>query len=204
MAADLRTASLDLDANVALAVDVLVDDLALHEAQGVEHLHDRCVPLLLERPRDLRREPVMGMDQVVGPSLRRGVLEQLRREFVEVLVDLHLRPVPHRAGLDVDDPSVRTELLDPWVVLLAPASEDVDLDASRAEVPRELPYVDVHPPGVATAQFRQGAGMDGEHGDPSRHGLAAPNDAGSRDTDRARPMEDRPSLRERTLRRTCG
>src|SRR2546430_15252776 len=90
-----------------------------------------------------------------------------------MLVDVHLRPVADRAGLNVDDPGVRTELLDPRVVLLAPASEDVDLDASRAEVPRELAHVHVHATGVAAAELRQGTRMDRDHRDPSGHGRDA-------------------------------
>ena len=115
----------------------------------------------------------MRVHEVVRLPLRGGVLEKLRREFVEVLVHVHLRPVPDRAGLNMDDPGVRTDLLDPRVVLLAPASEDVDLDASRAEVPRELAHVHVHATGVAAAELRQGTRMDRDHRDPSGHGRDA-------------------------------
>ena len=115
----------------------------------------------------------MRVHEVVRLSLGGGVLEKLRREFIEVLVHVHLRPVADRAGLNVDDPGIRTELLDPRVVLLAPASEDVDLDASRAEVARELAHVHVHPTGVAATELRQGTRMDRDHRDPSGHGRDA-------------------------------
>ena len=63
---------LDRDAHVALAVDVLVHDLALHEAERVEHLDPRHAPLRREHPRDLGREPVVRVDQVVASGPRRS------------------------------------------------------------------------------------------------------------------------------------
>src|SRR5205807_6239242 len=110
----------DLDPEVALAVDVLVHDLSLHETEGVEQLHDRDVPYLLEAARDLRREPVMRVHEVVRLFLRRCVFDELVGELVEALVYLHLRPVADGARLDIYHARVRTELLDPWVVILAP------------------------------------------------------------------------------------
>src|SRR5207245_2138419 len=85
--------ALDLGPDVALAIDVLIHHLALHETQGVEHLDDRHLPPLLERARDLRREPVVGVDDVVGTLLLLYLGDQLLGEFVEMLEHGHFRPV---------------------------------------------------------------------------------------------------------------
>ena len=114
----------------------------------------------------------MGVDEVVALAFGGHVLEELLAELVEMLVDGHLRPVPDRSGLDVDDACVRAELLDARVVPLAPACEDVDLDAARAEIARELADVHVHAARVAAAELRERARVDGEHRD-SRHGRVA-------------------------------
>ena len=111
--------ALDVDPDVALTVDVLVQDLAFHEAERVEHLHDRDLPALLERAGDLGGEPVVRVDDVVRAALSLDLFDELRRcvfdellgELVEVLVDGHLRPVAQRTRSDVDHPAVRTECL---------------------------------------------------------------------------------------------
>src|SRR5260221_9139888 len=88
-----------------------------------------------------------------------------RGELVEAVVDLHLRDVADRAGLDVDHPRTGHDLLDLGVIVLALTRVDVDLDAAAREVSRELPDVEVHPTGVAAAELRHRAGVDREHRD---------------------------------------
>ena len=157
--------TLDLDPNVAFAVDVLVHDLALDEAEGVKHLDRWDLPALLERPRDLRREPVVRVQDVVCPTLLLDLGDELRGELVEMLVHVDLWPVPKRSRRDVDHACVRAERLDARIVFLAPPGEDVDLDAARAEVARELAHVHIHPTGVAAAQLRERARVHRDHRD---------------------------------------
>ena len=106
---------------------------------------------------DLGREPVVRVEEVVGAALRCDVLLELRRELVEVVVHVHLRPVAHRSRLDVDHARVLAEVLDTRVVLLPPAREDVDLDAAASELARELAHVDVRATGVAPTELRERA-----------------------------------------------
>jgi len=115
----------------------------------------------------------VGVHEVVRLSLGSRVLEKLGRELVEMFVHIHLWPVADRPRLDVDHSGVRAELLDPRVVPLAPAGEDVDLDATRAEVARELAHVHIHPARVASAELRERARVHRKHRDPSRHVIRA-------------------------------
>src|SRR6266404_8843043 len=115
----------------------------------------------------------MGMNDVVRASFTFDLFDELLGELVEMLVDRHLRPVPQRPGLNVDHPSVRPESLYPRVVLLPPAREDVDLDATATDIARELAYVNVHSAGVAAPELGQRARMDREHRDAADHDLAA-------------------------------
>ena len=135
---------LDRDAHVALAIDVLVHDLALDQAERVEHLDARHAPARRQRSRDLGREPVVRVDQVVTQALVAHILLDLGGELVEMLVDVHLRPVPHRTRGDVDHARVVAERLNAWVVLLAPAGEDVHGDAATPQLARQLANVHVH------------------------------------------------------------
>src|SRR5439155_25636430 len=114
-----------------------------------------------------------GMDEVVRADLSRNVFVELARELVEVVVDVHLRPVPDGPRFDVDHARVLAELLDARVVPLAPAREDVHLDTTLAECARDLAHVDVHAAGVATAELRERARVDREHRDAARHGSGA-------------------------------
>src|SRR5205807_865315 len=120
--------------DVALAVDVLIHHFALHEAQGVEHLDDRHPPPLLERARDLRREPVVGVDDVVRALLLLDLGDQLLGELVEMLEHGHLRPVAKGSRLNMDHSAVGSQGLDAGVVLFPPAGEDIDPMSARAQI----------------------------------------------------------------------
>src|SRR5438552_19211298 len=115
----------------------------------------------------------MRVHEVVRLFLRRCVFDELVGELVEVLVYLHLRPVADGARLDMDHARVRTELLDPWVVLLAPTREDIDLDTACAEVARKFAHVDAHATGAAAAKLRTRTRPDRDHRAPAGHDAGA-------------------------------
>ena len=160
--------ALDLDTHVALTIDVLVQHFTLDQAERMEHLDDGDVPALLERPRHLRRKPVVRVHDVVAPALAFDMLEELRGELVEMLIHGHLRPVADRTRWNVNDACVGPDLLDARVVLLPPAREHVDLDAALAEVARELAHVDIHTARIAAAELRQRARVHRDHRDARR------------------------------------
>ena len=160
-----RTA-LDLDAYVTLGVDVLVHHLALHEAQRVEHLDPRDAPLRREDPRDLGREPVVRVNEVVAKPLLRDVRVDPRCELVEAVVDVHLREVADRTGFDVDHPGAGHDLLDLGVIVLPLPGVHVDLDAATREIARQLADVHVHPARVAATELRHRTRVYGQHRHP--------------------------------------
>jgi len=92
----LDRATLDRDTHVTLRVHVLVHDLALHEPERVEHLDPRHSPLWAEHPRDLRRQPVMRVDDVIAQVVLRDIRLDARGELGESVIHLHLREVAHR------------------------------------------------------------------------------------------------------------
>ncbi len=105
------------------------------------------------------------MDDVVAEFVLGHVRIHAGGEFVEPVVDLHLRDVAHRAGGDVDDARARGDLLDDRVIVLPLPRVHVDLDAAMRELARELADVQVHAPGVAAAELRHRARVDRQHRD---------------------------------------
>ena len=121
----------------------------LHLPEGVERRDVRDAPDGLRTAPDPAGEPVVGMDDVVGPTVRRRTaqdrVEELRQQARQVL----LRDGTRRAGVDGEEAGAVAEvLLRPLPPRPSPR-EDVDGEAGTAEPRGGVADEDVHAPGIA-------------------------------------------------------
>jgi hypothetical protein len=128
-------------------------DCVLQMCHGVKHLHGRYVPVFLQKLTGPAREPVVCMNDVVAGSFTQCEECHITDEIGQVAEQFVFGDRMGRTGLDIYQSESIIEFNNLRQGAIVASGKDVYADPVTYEPLTQLTDVDVHSPGISTAEL---------------------------------------------------